>query len=103
MLVGALADTEPLYEQREASKGQTEDALVELLVREIEEALEVRPDAAPVGLGNPAPADRAVCGPGHPGAAHPAPGGGVPPRHPAALGPADPRHRQRAHPAARLR
>ena len=35
MLVGVLSGTEQLYEQREASKGQTEDELVELLVREI--------------------------------------------------------------------
>jgi len=57
MLVGVLADTEPLYEQREASKGQTEDELVELLVREIEEAREARPDVAAVGLGIPATID----------------------------------------------
>jgi len=57
MLVGVLSDTEPLYEQREASKGQTEDELVELLVREIEEAREARPDAAAVGLGIPATID----------------------------------------------
>jgi glucokinase len=54
MLVGVLSGTEPLYEQREASKGQTEDELVELLVREIEEAREARPEAAAVGLGIPA-------------------------------------------------
>jgi glucokinase len=57
MLVGVLADTEPLYEQREASKGQTEDELVELLVREIEEAREARPGVAAVGLGIPATID----------------------------------------------
>jgi glucokinase len=57
MLVGVLADTEPLYEQREASKGQTEDELVELLVREIEEAREARPEVAGVGLGIPATID----------------------------------------------
>jgi len=57
MLVGVLSDTEPLYEQREASKGQTEDELVELLVREIEEAREARPDVAAVGLGIPATID----------------------------------------------
>jgi glucokinase len=57
MLVGVLADTEPLYEQREASKGQTEDELVELLVREIEEAREARPAVAAVGLGIPATID----------------------------------------------
>jgi glucokinase len=57
MLVGVLADSKPLYEQREASKGQTEDELVELLVREIEEAREARPDVAAVGLGIPATID----------------------------------------------
>jgi glucokinase len=57
MLVGVLAGTEPLYEQREASKGQTEDELVELLVREIEEAREARPGVAAVGLGIPATID----------------------------------------------
>jgi glucokinase len=57
MLVGVLTGTEPLYEQREASKGQTEDELVELLVREIEEAREARPEVAAVGLGIPATID----------------------------------------------
>jgi len=57
MLVGVLADTEPLYEQREASTGQTEDELVELLVREVEEAREARPGVAAVGLGIPATID----------------------------------------------
>jgi glucokinase len=57
MLVGVLADTEPLYEQREHSTGQTEDELVELLVREVEAAREARPDVAAVGLGIPATID----------------------------------------------
>jgi glucokinase len=57
MLIGVLADTAPLYEQREASTGQTEDELVELLVREIEEAREARPAAKAVGLGVPATID----------------------------------------------
>ncbi|MGN6216604.1 MAG: ROK family protein [Solirubrobacterales bacterium] len=57
MLVGVLSGTDCLYEQREASTGQTEDELVELLVREIEEAREARPDAAAVGLGIPATID----------------------------------------------
>ena len=57
MLVGVLADTEPLYEQREASTGQTEDELVELLVREVEEAREARPGVTAVGLGIPATID----------------------------------------------
>ena len=54
MLIGVLAGTDVLYEQREASTGQTEDALVELLVREVNEAHEARPDARAVGLGIPA-------------------------------------------------
>lgn len=57
MLVGVLSGTEPLYEQREHSTGQTEDELVELLVREVEEAREARPDVAAVGLGIPATID----------------------------------------------
>lgn len=57
MLVGVLSDTEPLYEQREASTGQTEDELVELLVREVQEAHEARPDVVAVGLGIPATID----------------------------------------------
>jgi glucokinase len=57
MLVGVLSGTEPLYEQREASTGQTEDELVELLVREVGEAREARPDAVAVGLGIPATID----------------------------------------------
>lgn len=58
MLVGVLSEgTEPLYEQRETSRGQSEDELVELLVREVEEAREARPDVAAVGLGIPATID----------------------------------------------
>jgi glucokinase len=58
MLVGVLSDdTEPLYEQREASTGQTEEELVELLVREIEEARKAHPDVAAIGLGIPATID----------------------------------------------
>jgi glucokinase len=57
MLVGVLSGTEPLYEQREASTGQTEDELVELLVREVSEARDARPDVAAVGLGIPATID----------------------------------------------
>ncbi|MEX2106034.1 MAG: ROK family protein [Solirubrobacterales bacterium] len=57
MLVGALAGTEVLWESREASTGQGEDDLVELLVREISEAHEARPSAAAVGLGIPATID----------------------------------------------
>jgi glucokinase len=54
MLIGVLSGTERLYEQREASTGQTEDELVELLVREVTEARDARPDVTAVGLGIPA-------------------------------------------------
>ena len=58
MLIGVLSsDPEPLYEQREASTGQTEDELVELLVREVEEARDARPNVTAVGLGIPATID----------------------------------------------
>ncbi|HEX7279786.1 MAG TPA: ROK family protein [Solirubrobacterales bacterium] len=58
MLIGVLSDgTEPLYEQREVSRGQSEDELVELLVREVEEAREARPGVVAVGLGIPATID----------------------------------------------
>jgi glucokinase len=56
-LVGVLAGTEVLYESREASTGQSEDELVELLVREVSEAREARPEAKAVGLGIPATID----------------------------------------------
>jgi len=58
MLVGVLAGTETLWESREASTGQSEDELVELLVREVSEAREARPDAVAVGLGIPATIDQ---------------------------------------------
>jgi len=55
MLLGVLdPDSKVLWESREASTGQTEDELVELLVREIEEARGKCPGAAAVGLGIPA-------------------------------------------------
>jgi glucokinase len=57
MLVGVLDGTKALWESREASTGQSEDELVELLVREVSEAREARPDAAAVGLGVPATID----------------------------------------------
>jgi glucokinase len=57
MLVGVLDGTEVLHESREASTGQTEDELVELLVREVTEAREARPDAKAIGLGIPATID----------------------------------------------
>lgn len=59
MLVGALTGTEVHWESREGSTGQSEDELVELLVREIGEAREARPEAAAVGLGIPATIDHA--------------------------------------------
>ncbi len=59
-LVGVLAGTEPLWESREASTGQNEDELVELLVREISAARDARPDAVAVGLGIPATIDQAT-------------------------------------------
>jgi glucokinase len=58
-LVGVLDGTEVAWERREASTGQTEEELVELLVREIDTAREARPDAAAVGLGIPATIDHA--------------------------------------------
>jgi glucokinase len=57
MLVGALDGTEVLWESREASTGQSEDELVELLVREVSEARDARPNAKAVGLGIPATID----------------------------------------------
>jgi len=58
MLLGVLdADSQVLWESRETSTGQTEDELVELLVREVEEARAERPAVAAVGLGIPATID----------------------------------------------
>lgn len=58
MLLGVLdPDSKVLWESREASTGQTEDELVELLVREVEEARAKRPGVAAVGLGIPATVD----------------------------------------------
>jgi glucokinase len=57
MLVGVLDGTETLWESREASTGQGEDELVELLVHEVGEARQARPEAAAVGLGIPATID----------------------------------------------
>lgn len=56
-LVGVLDGTEVHYESRESSTGQSEDELVELLIREIEEARDARPDVTAVGLGIPATID----------------------------------------------
>jgi glucokinase len=57
MLLGVLEETEVRHESREASTGQGEDDLVELLVREIGEAREARPGVRAVGLGIPATID----------------------------------------------
>jgi glucokinase len=55
MLLGVLdADSNVLWESREASSGQTGDELVDLLVREVGEARAARPGVAAVGLGIPA-------------------------------------------------
>jgi glucokinase len=55
MLLGVLdADSKVLWESREASTGQTEDELVELLVRELEEARGKCTGVAAIGLGIPA-------------------------------------------------
>ena len=55
MLLGVLdRDSKVLWESREASTGQSEDELVELLVREVEEAKGKRPGVEAVGLGIPA-------------------------------------------------
>jgi glucokinase len=58
MLIGVLdADSKVLWESREASTGQTEEELVELLVREVGEARAACPGAEAVGLGIPATID----------------------------------------------
>jgi len=58
MLLGVLdPDSKVLWESREASTGQSEDELVELLVREVAEARVARPGVAAVGLGIPATID----------------------------------------------
>lgn len=57
MLVGVLAGSEVHWESREASTGQTEDELVEMVVREVGRARAARPGASAVGLGIPATID----------------------------------------------
>lgn len=58
MLLGVLdPDSKVLWESREGSTGQSEDELVDLLVREVGEARAARPGAAAVGLGIPATVD----------------------------------------------
>jgi glucokinase len=58
MLIGVLdSNSKVSFESREASTGQTEEQLVELLVREIEDARRAEPGVAAVGLGIPATID----------------------------------------------
>jgi glucokinase len=58
MLLGVLGrDSEVLWESRERSTGQSEEELVELLVREVGEARQARPAAGAIGLGIPATID----------------------------------------------
>jgi glucokinase len=58
MLTGVLdSDSKVVWESRERSTGQTEEQLVDLLVREIEEARGERPGVAAAGLGIPATID----------------------------------------------
>ncbi|HEU4393221.1 MAG TPA: ROK family protein [Solirubrobacterales bacterium] len=57
MLVGVLDGTHCLWESREASTGQSEGELVELLVREVGEARDAHPGVSAVGLGIPATID----------------------------------------------
>jgi glucokinase len=59
MLIGVLdSGSEVLWESREASTGQTEEELVELLVREVAEARTERSGVAVIGMGVPATIDR---------------------------------------------
>ena len=61
LLIGVLdAERNVLWESRERSTGQKEAGLVDLLGREIGEALGARPDVAAVGIGIPATIDRAT-------------------------------------------
>ncbi len=59
-LAGVLdEDRNVLWEDREASTGQGEDELLELLVQEVKEAREARAEVVAVGLGIPATIDHA--------------------------------------------
>jgi glucokinase len=59
MLIGVLdGGSEVLWESREASTGQTEEELVELLVREVGEARAERSGVGAIGMGVPATIDR---------------------------------------------
>ena len=58
MLLGVLdEERNVLWESKERSTGQTEDELVEMLVREIDEARRARPEVLAAGLGIPATID----------------------------------------------
>jgi glucokinase len=58
MLLGVLdADDEVAWESREASTGQSEDELLELLVREVGEARSARAGVESIGMGIPATID----------------------------------------------
>jgi glucokinase len=58
MLVGVLDPAaEVVWESRERSTGQSEDDLLDLVVREVEEARKARPGVSAVGLGIPATID----------------------------------------------
>jgi glucokinase len=58
MLVGVLdEDRNVLWESKERSTGQSEEALIEMLVREINDARQARPGVVAAGLGIPATID----------------------------------------------
>jgi glucokinase len=58
MLLGVLdSGSKPVWESRERSAGESEDELVELLVREVEEARAARGGVEAVGMGIPATID----------------------------------------------
>ena len=58
MLLGVLdGDSKTVWESRERSAGEAEDELVELLVREVEEARAERAGVEAIGMGIPATID----------------------------------------------
>lgn len=60
MLLGVLdGDAKTVWESRERSAGESEDDLVELLVREVAEARAERPAVKAIGMGIPATIDQA--------------------------------------------
>jgi glucokinase len=60
MLLGVLdGDSKTVWESRERSAGEGEEELVELLVREVEEARAERPGVEAIGMGIPATIDHA--------------------------------------------